>query len=285
MGNSKHSTVSTSVSLPDQSRPNRFITGGSNKASTRRRKSDPNDYADVQLGRLRSVDFRLGNVLIQSGSGGDMVRTDGLLLDRLWSPNTFVFSRTCEKHHQGFGFNCDISCRKENGEPDGVYVVKQMAKPKRRFIGLEDSPLDIFDVNPTFQRQVLGLVIKKVDTGEKTTVLEGVTVFSIQGVLGHIMVKEDWTNHYEIQNGDGEVFLRAARFNRISGGVEFQIYPAENDADKDQDGPISHNKLCLATLVRLEESKFILKLYAPSSPAAKGLMLSFTLLLMYLMSR
>lgn len=118
MGNSKHSTVSTSVSLPDQSRPNRFITGGSNKASTRRRKSDPNDYAgkyyvkngdnfgfsiknvlfpiDVQLGRLRSVDFRLGNVLIQSGSGGDMVRTDGLLLDRLWSPNTFVFSRTCE---------------------------------------------------------------------------------------------------------------------------------------------------------------------------------------------
>lgn len=52
---------------------------------------------------------------------------------------------------------------------------------------------------------------------------QGVTVFSIQGVLGHIMVKEDWTNHYEIQNGDGEVFLRAARFNRISGGVEFQV--------------------------------------------------------------
>ncbi len=56
-------------------------------------------FTDVQLGRLRSVDFRLGNVLIQSSGGENGTErkvTDGLLLDRLWSPNTFVFSRTCE---------------------------------------------------------------------------------------------------------------------------------------------------------------------------------------------
>ncbi len=76
------------------------------------------------------------------------------------------------ENHTGFGFSCDVSCRKESGEPDGLYVVRQMVKPKRRFQGLEDSPLDIFDVNPSYQRQVLGLVIKKLDTGGKNTVLE-----------------------------------------------------------------------------------------------------------------
>lgn len=48
-------------------------------------------------------------------------------------------------------------------------------------------------------------------------------MFCIQGVLGHILVKEDWTDSYEIQNADGEPLMTAKRFNRISGGVEFQV--------------------------------------------------------------
>lgn len=61
---------------------------------------------------------------------------------------------------------------KEHGGQDGLFVVRQMAKPKRGFKGTEDSPLDVFEVNPQFQRQVLGLIVKKLDQGGNAMVLE-----------------------------------------------------------------------------------------------------------------
>jgi len=41
----------------------------------------------------------------------------------------------------------------------------------------------------------------------------------------------------------------------------------------------------VATLIRLEEAKFVLRIYVPFTPIVKALLMSFTLFLMYLLSR
>jgi hypothetical protein len=44
-------------------------------------------------------------------------------------------------------------------------------------------------------------------------------------------------------------------------------------------------EVIVGTVVRLEEAKFILKLYAPLPPAMKGLLLSLTTTLVYILAR
>lgn len=67
--------------------------------------------------------------------------------------------------HGGFGFYCDTTFRQELS--DNKLVVQQMAKPKRKFQGLEDGPLDVFDISPDIQRQILGIVPTKLSVEEK----------------------------------------------------------------------------------------------------------------------
>lgn len=53
--------------------------------------------------------------------------------------------------------------------------------------------------------------------------LQGAQVFCIKGIIGLILIKDDWTNGYEVKNSDGDTILIAQRFNRLSGGYEFQV--------------------------------------------------------------
>lgn len=44
------------------------------------------------------------------------------------------------------------------------------------------------------------------------------------GIIGRISVQGDWTTAYEIMNSnDSSTRLIAQRFNRISGGLQFQV--------------------------------------------------------------
>jgi hypothetical protein len=48
------------------------------------------------------------------------------------------------------------------GSRGGLYQIRQISKPRRRFAGYEDSPLDIFDLStPLIEKQVLGLMLNK----------------------------------------------------------------------------------------------------------------------------
>ncbi|CAL8126934.1 unnamed protein product [Orchesella dallaii] len=260
MGNSKHSVVSKNKSEARQT----VFSIPSRKASY------PTDsYADTQLGRLRSIDHRLGKVLLKPNE-----IDDGLCFDSLKSVTSFVFVRKCEKPHGGFGFYCDATFRQELS--DIKFVIQQMTKPKRKFQGMEDGPLDVFDISPDMQRQILGIIpIKHFHEEKKRDIIEGAQVFCVKGIIGVILIKEDWTNAYEVKNNEGDTILLAQRFNRLSGGYEFQIYSlAPNDL-----------AMVVATVVRLEEAKFILKIYAPCPPPVKALLISFTLFFMYLISR
>lgn len=57
---------------------------------------------------------------------------------------------------------------------------------------------------------------------------QGAQVFCVKGIIGLIEIKDDWTNGYEVKNTDGETILIAQRFNRLSGGYEFQVRYSEN---------------------------------------------------------
>lgn len=73
--------------------------------------------------------------------------------------------------HGGFGFYCDMTFRQEIS--DVKFAVQQMTKPKRKFQGLEDGALDIFDISPDIQRQVLGILpTKRLKEEKKEDVIE-----------------------------------------------------------------------------------------------------------------
>lgn len=78
--------------------------------------------------------------------------------------------------HGGFGFYSDVTFRHEIS--DVKFVIQQMAKPKRKFQGLEDGPLDIFDISPDIKRQILGIIpIKRFNEDTKRDVIEVPTVY------------------------------------------------------------------------------------------------------------
>jgi hypothetical protein len=49
-------------------------------------------------------------------------------------------------------------------------------------------------------------------------------VFSVQGKVGSVRVRNrDWRTAFEVNNAEGSLLFLAQRFNRISGGFEFQV--------------------------------------------------------------